>query len=262
MPKNRRKHTRVKAMNVGAQVLTAQGRAAAQLENISRGGAFVRTERPLDVGSDVILEINRGGLRPALPLRGRVTSRIDAAEGRHLRQTAGMGMQFLGLDPQKVDRLVEILHELGAPSDELMHDEERPPPPLRPGVRGGVKFELPRRLAEEVAGMLAESSPTPLVPPPAVAPPPQPSTPVVRPAAMRQRPPSPPVDAADETQAAKLLLQTKGLVMQLGEAQHQISQRDLEIERLKEELETAREESAELRKALDAARAARPKSGA
>jgi type IV pilus assembly protein PilZ len=275
MARNRRKHARVRARNVGAQLLTAHGRISAQLENISRGGAFVRTERPLEVGSDVLVELVRPGLRRALTLAARVTSRIDATEGRLSRRMPGMGMQFVSLDARQDERLLELLHDLGAPNDEaevtladdateqelqaLVLDDlpvaldpdppeqsplAKPPPPQV--TRGGVKFELPRHLADDLASVLEQIAPSDPAPAPKPPPPPPP------PPAAR--------GASEDTQAQRLMVQIRGLVMQLADAQQQISQRDLEIERMREELENAREvrdvEIVRLRKELENAKAA------
>ncbi|HEX4386426.1 MAG TPA: PilZ domain-containing protein [Myxococcales bacterium] len=273
MARNRRKHARVRARNVGAQLLTAHGRISAQVENISRGGVFVRTDRPLEVGSDVLVELVRPGLRRALTLAARVTSRIDATEGRLSRRMPGMGMQFVSLDARQDERLLELLHELGAPNDEaevtladdateqelqalvlddspvaLDPDPPEQSPQITPSpVRGGVKFELPRHLADDLAGILDEFDPPRSQPPP----PPPPEEP--------QRPPAAPA-APEETLSQRLMVQIRGLVMQLADAQQQISQRDLEVERMREELENAREardgEILRLRKDLENAKAA------
>jgi type IV pilus assembly protein PilZ len=273
MARNRRKHTRVRARNLGAQLLTAQGRSTAQLENISRGGAFVRTDRPLEVGSDVLVELSRTGLRRSLTLAARVTSRIDATEGRLSRRMPGMGMQFVSLDARQTERLLELLRELGAPTSEsevtlaadatelelqaLSFDPEPPPQEpakpatpktLAPLLRGGVKFELPRHLADDIAGVLGEME---------VAPP---GPLQIAPEPRRTNPPPPSQEQPEDTQAQRLMVQIRGLVMQLADAQQQISQRDLEVERMREELEHAREvrdaEIDKLRKDLETAKAA------
>jgi type IV pilus assembly protein PilZ len=279
MARNRRKHTRVRARNLGAQLLTAQGRSAAQLENISRGGAFVRTDRPLEVGSDVLVELSRTGLRRSLTLAARVTSRIDATEGRLSRRMPGMGMQFVSIDARQTERLLELLRELGAPTGEsevtLADDATElelqalsfppEPPPQEPAkptapktaapktaaplLRGGVKFELPRHLADDIAGVLGEME----VPPPGPL--------EIAPEPRRTNPPPPPQqEQPEDTQAQRLMVQIRGLVMQLADAQQQISQRDLEVERMREELEHAREvrdaEIDKLRKDLETAKAA------
>jgi type IV pilus assembly protein PilZ len=274
MARNRRKHARVRARNVGAQLLTAHGRISAQVENISRGGVFVRTDRPLEVGSDVLVELVRPGLRRALTLAARVTSRIDATEGRLSRRMPGMGMQFVSLDARQDERLLELLHELGAPNDEaevtladdateqelqalvlddspvaLDPDPPEQSPQITPSpVRGGVKFELPRHLADDLAGILDEFDPPRSQPPPPPSPPEEP-----------QRPPAA-AAAPEETLSQRLMVQIRGLVMQLADAQQQISQRDLEVERMREELENTREardgEILRLRKDLENAKAA------
>jgi hypothetical protein len=126
----------------------------------------------------------------------------------------------------------------------LVPDAPAPAPapsrPPSPPVRGGVKFELPRHLADDIASVLGDASPEP----------------------RKTQPPPPPEpqSEAEETQAQRLMVQIRGLVMQLADAQQTLSQRDLEVERMREELENARDvrdsEILRLRKDLENAKAA------
>src|SRR6201999_739635 len=106
-------------------------------------------------------------------------------------------------------------------------------PPTPPVARGGVKFELPKHLADDLSGILEEIAPSEFALRPAPSPPPPPPPP--------PEPRAPAETPADETISQRLMVQIRGLVMQLADAQQQISQRDLEIERMREELENARE---------------------
>ena len=74
-------------------------------KNISRGGTFVRTERPLDVGTRFDFKLSIPALDEPLALVGEV--RWVRREGE-----AGMGIQFIFDDETKrtaVDQLVELL---------------------------------------------------------------------------------------------------------------------------------------------------------
>jgi type IV pilus assembly protein PilZ len=288
-PRNRRKHPRVRARDLAAQILTSTGRLSAQVENISRGGAFVRTDRPLDVGADVMIELAKPGLKRMLTVAARVTSRIDATGGRLSRRVPGMGMMFVSLDARQTDRLIALLQELGAsPEGELTlgddatelelqalalddvapmatadqplwqqtglaEREAKPAAKIPTPSRPPAKFELPRKLAEDIEGALRDAD----LPPPAPLEMPYPP-PKARAPPVATEPP--PLSSLSETEATKLMLQIRGLVMQLSDAQQQLTLRDQEIERLREELDNARAvrdaEIERLRHDLDLARAA------
>lgn len=53
MSNNRRKHARVRARGIAAHLRGPLGRSACQVENISIGGLFVRTDQVLDVGTQL-----------------------------------------------------------------------------------------------------------------------------------------------------------------------------------------------------------------
>jgi type IV pilus assembly protein PilZ len=62
-------------------------------KNISRGGSFIGTDKPLDVGTEFIFALEVPGLAEPIKLRGRViwtTSLEDATRAN----PAGMGIEF------------------------------------------------------------------------------------------------------------------------------------------------------------------------
>lgn len=62
--------------------------------NISKGGTFIRTERPLDVATEFVFALTIRGLDEPLRLRGRVkwiVTPADATPG----SPAGMGIEFM-----------------------------------------------------------------------------------------------------------------------------------------------------------------------
>ena len=85
--------------------------------NISRGGTFIRTERPLDVGTEFVFALTVPQIDEPLRLKGRVqwvTPLEEATEDK----PAGMGIKFVydeGAGPDQVALLVEKLmqSELG-----------------------------------------------------------------------------------------------------------------------------------------------------
>lgn len=64
-----------------------------RLMDLSSGGAFVRTARPLPIGSDVRLALHRGHQRNPLVLEAEVVRVGTHAEGR----APGVGLRFHGL---------------------------------------------------------------------------------------------------------------------------------------------------------------------
>lgn len=62
--------------------------------NISRGGTFIRTERPMDVGTALAFSIEAPGLGSPITLRGSVRW-VVAAESASAEHPAGMGIEFV-----------------------------------------------------------------------------------------------------------------------------------------------------------------------
>ena len=72
--------------------------------NISRGGTFIRTERPLPVGAELSFRIRAPNLGEPLVLRGRVRWVVGPDEARD-DLPAGMGIAF---EYQSVDDRLEV----------------------------------------------------------------------------------------------------------------------------------------------------------
>jgi hypothetical protein len=214
MTENRRKHPRVRATGIAAHVRGPADRFPCVVENISSGGLFVRTDRLLDVGVQLEIDLVRPGWKRPLSFFARVTSRIDPLAGRYAHRTPGMGMQFFGkMDEEVRTRLHSLLHELGAPDPvpeaaeavELLADE--------PGEELLLEPDLP--LWQQVQQLELEERREP----PAAEPP--------------RRPPP----AASDVD--RLMLQIRGLIFELSEAQQKLSQREAELTALRGELQTA-----------------------
>jgi type IV pilus assembly protein PilZ len=78
--------------------------------NISHGGLFINTRKPLPVGTDVKIIIQLPGASFPTQLDGRVT-RVTEFDN-HANMVPGMGIQFLALDDAQraeLDVLVERL---------------------------------------------------------------------------------------------------------------------------------------------------------
>ena len=251
---------------------TSRGRTACQVENVSMGGIFVRTDRLEEVGEEIVIDLVKPGWKRQLTLNASITSRVDALEGRLSRRMPGMGIQFLRLDGEQHARLQSLLRELGAPEEDLevTIPDESGEQELRALELDALSAETeqplnpqPQALWQQVQMAQEEaSSPGPraqaregartwevpkalvddiggALPEANLAPPGpkvlEPEGPLEKP--FRDRSASGPDHSADN---ARLMLQIRGLVMQLSEAQQELSRREQEIQRLREELDTLR----------------------
>jgi len=61
--------------------------------NISKGGTFIRTDRPLDIGTEFVFALTIRGLEEPLRLRGRVQWTVQPADATD-DSPAGMGIAF------------------------------------------------------------------------------------------------------------------------------------------------------------------------
>src|SRR5262249_7527348 len=61
--------------------------------NISKGGTFIRTDRPLDVGTEFVFALSIRGLEEPLRLRGQVKWAVQPDEASE-ESPAGMGIAF------------------------------------------------------------------------------------------------------------------------------------------------------------------------
>lgn len=62
--------------------------------NISKGGTFIRTDRPLQIGTEFVFALTIRTLPEPLKLRGRVRWVVSVEEAT-ADQPAGMGIEFL-----------------------------------------------------------------------------------------------------------------------------------------------------------------------
>ena len=84
--------------------------------NISRGGTFIKTTRPLPIGTEFVFKLFVPHLGDALRIQGEVqwiVTEADVAEGRSGDQSdPGMGIRFTyrqGSTQDEIDRVVERL---------------------------------------------------------------------------------------------------------------------------------------------------------
>jgi Tfp pilus assembly protein PilZ len=218
MEPNRRRYPRVRAQGLAAHLRTGRGRTQCVVENISLGGLFLRTDCLEDVGTNVSLLLVKPGWKKQLTLTARVTSRIEALAGQ-ARRVPGLGLQFTDVDGDCHERLRSLLRQLGAP--ESQPEVTLPDDSVEVELRA---LEPAKNGAPAIRTSAARPSPAPRPPPP---PPPDDGVPDLP-------------NGNHDLETARLQIQLRGLAMQLSDAQQLIVERDEEIERLREELETAK----------------------
>jgi type IV pilus assembly protein PilZ len=107
---NRRKHSRA-PIELRVEYKRLNSFFADYTRNISRGGTFVATERPLPIGTEFLFKLTIPRLDKPLALKGKVHWIVmpgEAVEG----QVAGMGIGFVyetEAERQAVEREVERL---------------------------------------------------------------------------------------------------------------------------------------------------------
>lgn len=80
-------------------------------KNISKGGTFIRTDKPLSIGTEFVFRLTIPGLAEPLPLRGRVQW-IVTPEQASPEQEAGMGIGFVYEDEAHRERIAALVEKL------------------------------------------------------------------------------------------------------------------------------------------------------
>lgn len=105
--------------------------------NISRGGTFIKTTRPLPIGTEFLFKLFVPHLGDALRIQGEVQwiiTEADVTEGRAGDQAeAGMGIRFTyreGSTQEEIDRVVErlMVDSLGQRLYSRLMDQSRDKP--------------------------------------------------------------------------------------------------------------------------------------
>ena len=82
----------------------------ASIANISAMGIFIRTEKPLTIGTEVELAFHPPGHEP-FRLRGQVAW-INPLRANGDNPNPGMGVRFVALSPDDRERLVDVVHAI------------------------------------------------------------------------------------------------------------------------------------------------------
>lgn len=265
---NKRKHPRVRARGVAANLRAQEVlKTGCMVENISAGGLLVRTEQALTVGTPVVMDLVRPGMKKMLKLSGRVVGVAErGAAGPN--SPPGLRVMFDPMPDETSDRLGQLLRELGSGSG-LKTVPAWPPP----GV-AGPRAAPPVEAEVEVTAPIAWSPPEGLdttramsmdalrtVLAAADAPPPylpkEPTTLKEMVEAALSPPPVPSMDPVAPSPNGggdtRLMVQIRGLLMELGEVQGKLDHKERELADALETVQRLKSENGELRKKLSQA---------
>jgi len=199
-----------------------------QVEDLSAGGAFVRTDQVLPAGTGLELDLVKPGARKALHLTGTVAWAVDPERAGSQRRAPGMGVEFTPPAAEQAERLRALLTAAEPPSDGTVLET---PPDEGCSARRNVPFDVPLPdvtapgelpLEPNQFARAAKEEPTrfPGGPDHANAP-----------AALPQ-----PADVKTE----RLMVQVRGLIFELAELRGKLEERETQLREALAQLRSAR----------------------
>jgi len=244
--KEKRKYTRVRPRGIVAHVRGPSAAFACQVENLSAGGLFLRTEHQFPQGTSLQIDLVKPGGRKPLHVAGMVAGVITAEDAASARFIPGLGVQFTQIEADEADRLEQLLAALGVdrvqavvapelrqtdPGGKSNQDVPWGSPSERP-ARRAARSSDPGAILRDISEAL-EAEEAPLA--------------TSKPALPRQPagPPPPPTEP-QPSEAARLMTQVRGLLFQLADAQARLRQREAEIQDLRAQLDDARHQIEQL----------------
>jgi len=251
----------VRPRGVVAHVRGPSAAFACQVENLSAGGLFLRTEQQLPHGTALQIDLVKPGGRRPLHIAGLVAGVITPEEAATARFIPGLGVQFTEIEADEADRLEELLTALGIdrvqavvapelrrtdPGGEAVEQvpwalsapaARAPVQGAGPAARGQGAAGDPEAILRDISEALeADDAPLATSKP---ALPPQPAA------------PPPPNAEPQQSEAARLMTQIRGLLFQLADVQGRLRQRESEVQDLRAQLDGAREQIEQLEQAAE-----------
>lgn len=80
-------------------------------KNISRNGTFIKTEKPLGIGTEFVFKLHVPGMEQPLALRGRVQWIVETKDATP-EQEAGMGIGFVWESEAERERIHNVVEKL------------------------------------------------------------------------------------------------------------------------------------------------------
>jgi len=81
-------------------------------ENLSRGGMFLATDQPLEPGALIRAQLEIHGIDEPIEIEGRVAYRLDPRQAEERGRSAGLGIQFIDLNPEARAKLDHYMRRL------------------------------------------------------------------------------------------------------------------------------------------------------
>jgi uncharacterized protein (TIGR02266 family) len=108
-PDERREHIRV-PQEFKVSYSTPEAFGEDYLFNLSTGGLFIRADSPLDEGEEVRLKVHLPDEEDAMEVLGKVIwSRAEEEMTQEGKQPPGVGVEFLDLSKEDIERIISVL---------------------------------------------------------------------------------------------------------------------------------------------------------
>jgi len=111
----KRHHKRATAQGLASYVWVGSKLSSSIIENVSAGGLFYRTPKPVALGSAVRIRLVQPGIREPIELTGRVVSSIEPSTAIAQGVVPGSGIRFDPVPDAQRDRFNRLLTKLGLP---------------------------------------------------------------------------------------------------------------------------------------------------
>ncbi len=226
--RERRRNPRVRPKGVVAHVRTPAGTFACQVENLSVGGVFVRTDRLLPAGTTLEMNLVKPGARKALHLAGTVVRALNAEDASREGATPGMGIEFAVPSPDQVQRLQALLASFGGRSESsVVVGAKRATAPDAPAAPVSDSSAIDGGESPLEADSFGKASPE--EPPRILAAPSPRNAELVG------------LHSATSEESARLMVQIRGLMFELGELRGRLERREAELREALAHLQCARD---------------------
>jgi hypothetical protein len=177
---------RFRVSGIAAHVREGAAAFPCQLEELAADGAFLRTDRVIEVGTALEVDLVKPGGRKPLHLRAVVLRTVPGHEGHQ----PGLDVEFRLVPPDDFQRLVAWLEEMKSRSTK---------PPAQAPAAAAVPAAPPAVLPAATTDLLRE----------------------------------------DGDERSKLMLQIKGLLLEMDDLRDRLRLRDIEVDDLRRQLSTA-----------------------
>lgn len=240
---DKRRHKRATAQGLASYVWVGSKLSSSIIENISAGGLFYRTPRPVAPGTPVKIRLVQPGLKEAIELTGSVVSSIDPSTAIQHGIIPGAGIRFDPVAETQRERFNHLLASLGLPPVDAAIASAAPPElpldaltPVEPSEQSAPFEPSPSysyRIFRAEAQVEVPTRRAPAAPAPAAEPAsrmqPQPIEFEIAPTRQASS------NKASDAEKQRLMEHIQGLLKQLTGLQEDLLQRDLELAALKAE---------------------------